>query len=155
MNKMRFNHIMIASLALLFLFAFPQLQAQEHPTEHPSSTAKSALTPEALAKEITQYVDKDSKLRGGYFVFHDQKEGMPLALTLDKVHKDKLSKVAEGTYFACSDFKSKDGKTYDLDFFLKETDSGLQVSEITVHKKDGKARYTWVETEGVWKRKQE
>lgn len=130
------------------------IEAQEHPKEHPSSTTKSALTPETLAKEITQFVENDAKLRGGYFLFHDEKEGMPLALTLDKVHKDKLSKVAEGTYFACSDFKSKDGKTYDLDFFLKETGSGLQVSEIMVHKEDGKARYGWLEEKGVWKRQQ-
>lgn len=160
MNRVQLNGRIAASIAvLLFLLSSPQLQAQEHPKEHPSKgavteTKGSDLTPEALAKEITQYVEKESKLKGRHFLFYDEKEEKPLVLSLDRVHKDKLSKVAEGTYFACSDFKSKDGKTYDLDFFLKETDSGLQVDEITVHKEDGKARYGWVEEKGVWKRQE-
>ena len=144
--------------AMVFLstpnFSGTTVQAQEHPKEHPSSAKKSALTPAALAKEITQYIEQETKLKGNYFLLYDEKEGKALVLSLDKVHKDKLSKVAEGTYFACSDFKSKDGKTYDLDFFLKESDSGLQVSEITVHKEDGKARYGWVEEKGIWKQQE-
>ncbi len=151
-----FSKGLLPILVVGAIIFFSAAQAQEHPKEHPSSTTtkKQTLNPEALAKEITQYVEKESNLKGRYFLFYDEKEGKPLVLTLDKVHKDKLSKVAEGTYFACSDFKSKDGKTYDLDFFLKEGDSGLQVSEITVHKENGKARYTWVEEDGIWKRKE-
>ena len=145
----RFLPILVVGTAVFL----STVQAQEHPKEHPSSAKKSALTSEALAKEIVQYVEQEARLKGNYFLLYDQKEGKPLVLTLDKVHKDKLSKVVQGTYFACSDFKSKDGKTYDLDFFLKESDSGLQVSEITVHKENGKARYAWVEENGTWKRR--
>lgn len=160
MNHNPLHRLVAASLTvLLFLFASSKLQAQEHPTEHPTrgkATEKKAadLTPETLAKEITQYIENESKLKGKYFLFYDEKSEKPLVLTLEKVHNDKLSKAAEGTYFACSDFKSKDGKTYDLDFFLKETDSGLKVDEITVHKEDGNARYDWVQEKGIWKQKQ-
>jgi hypothetical protein len=30
----------------------------------------------------------------------------------------------------------------------------LTTTEVTVHKKDGKARYTWHEEGGLWKKKQ-
>lgn len=149
--------IAVLSAVLLIAFASPQLQAQEHPKEHPQAAKggtkeKSTLTTETLAKEITKYVQNESKLKGGYFLFYDESSKKPLALTLDKMHKDKLSKVEDGLYFACSDFKGTDGKTYDLDFFMRETNSGLQVTELTVHKEDGKARYVWVEQDGLWKR---
>lgn len=170
MNHIHFNRLMAVSLVPmlsgLILFASPQLQAQEEHPEHPKKgkqTEKrgsvplgkeSTLTTETLAKEITEYVQNETKLKGGYFLVYDEKSKKPLQLALDKVHKDKLSKVDEDLYFACSDFKGTDGKMYDLDFFMRETNSGLQVTELTVHKEDGKARYIWVEEEGIWKRQQ-
>ena len=41
-----------------------------------------------------------------------------------------------------------------LDIFLqgKNTDN-LTVTEISVHKEDGKARYSWVEEDGIWVKK--
>jgi hypothetical protein len=61
--------------------------------------------------------------------------------------------VGEGLYFACSDFKATDGKTYDLDFFMKDSDAGLAVTEIMIHKEEGNPRYSWYEEGGIWKRK--
>lgn len=133
-----------------------KITAQEHPKEHPKEHPqdKAALNPETLAEEIEQYVNNESKLKGGYFLLYDEKSKTPLVLTLDKVHKDKLSKVGDDNYFACSDFKGTDGKNYDLDFFMKKSDSGLIVTELTVHKVNGAPRYTWFEEEGLWKRKE-
>jgi len=37
---------------------------------------------------------------------------------------------------------------------MKETDSGLEVTQQTLHKVDGEPRYTWYEEEGIWKRKE-
>ncbi len=150
-----FSDWLLPTLALTITLFLSTVEAQEHPKEHPSTEKKGAtLTPETLAREITQYIEKESKLKGGYFLFFDEKSNQPLVLTLDKVHKGSLSRVAERTYFACTDFKSKDGKTYDLDFFLRETDFGLQPSEIAVHKENGKERYMWIEEEGIWKRQE-
>jgi len=131
--------------------------AQEHP-EHPTkpaskTSAEPELTKETLALAITNYVKKDSDTKGGYFLIYDGKAKKPLALTLTKVHQDKLSKVGEGLYFACSDFKATDGKTYDLDFFMKDTDGNLAVTEIMIHKENGSPRYAWYEEGGIWKRK--
>jgi hypothetical protein len=128
------------------------MTTEEHPVEHPVEK-KAGLNKETLAKAITGYVKKDADLKGGFFLVYDQVDKKSLALTLDKVHDDRLAKVADGTYFACADFKTPDGMLYDLDIFMKETKSGLQASEITVHKKEGTPRYNWVEENGIWKRK--
>ncbi len=124
---------------------------QEHPKEHPKGAA--AVTKEGLAEAIEGYIKKDTALKGGYFCVYDEKAKAPLALKLDKVHQDKLSRVSDDLFFACSDFKATDGKTYDLDFFMKATDVGLEVSEVMIHKEAGIARYGWVEEDGVWSRK--
>lgn len=130
--------------------------AQEHP-EHP--TAKKTSKPEAevtvpdMSKAIKGYVNKDTQLKGGYFLVYDPVNKKTLELTLDKVHEERLSKVSDGLYFACSDFKCTDGKTYDLDFFMKGDKSKLEVSEVTVHKVDGNPRYTWVQENGLWRKK--
>ena len=153
MKKTILSNLVFTLISAFIIAAAPsKLQAQEHPTEHPKKEA--TLSPEVLAKEIEQYVQNESKKNDGYFPFYDEKTEKDLKLKLDKVHKDKLSKVDEDFYFACSDFKGTDGKTYDLDFFMKETDSGLEVTQQTLHKVDGEPRYTWYEEEGIWKRKE-
>ncbi|MBI4395458.1 MAG: hypothetical protein HY548_00085 [Elusimicrobia bacterium] len=142
------------------------LRAGEHPHEHPSgsghehpsktgkTSSASSVTMEDLAKAITDYVQKDSALKGGHFLLYDPVAKKALPLTLDKVHKDRLSKVSDDTYFACADFKTPEGKAYDLDVFMKGADAAsLQATEVSIHKEDGKARYGWVEEKGIWKKK--
>lgn len=148
--KPTYHLLGILAAAIIVAIAPAKLQAQEHPTEHPKK--ESALSPDAIAEEIEQYVQNKSEQNDGYFPFYDEETKTDLKLTLDKVHKDRLSKVADSLYFACSDFKSIDKKTYDLDFFLKEDSSGLEVTEMTIHKVNGEPRYSWVEEDGVWKR---
>lgn len=146
-------------LAVLVCFLFWAVGlAQEHP-EHPKQQPKTAkketasLTTADLSKGIRNYVDEDSKLKGGYLLIYDPTIKKSLELTLTKVHEDKLSQVGENLYFACSDFKATNGKTYDLDFFMKQADNGLMVTEISIHKEEGKPRYSWAEEKGLWVRK--
>lgn len=145
--------------------------AKEHPagekkeTEHPDKEAKGeehptkkapakAVTKEELAEAIEEYVTKDAELKGGYFLVYDQEAGETLALKLDLVHKARLSRISADVYFACADFKTPKGKTYDLDVFMKgTTKNNLKVTEVAVHKEEGKARYTWHEEGGIWKKK--
>ena len=85
---------------------------------------------------------------------YDKDADKPLALVLEKVHKNRLSKVGPSVYFACADFKTPEGKVYDLDVFMNGWDKHhIKVSEITVHKESGKERYTWYEEDGLWKKK--
>ncbi len=159
MNRKTWAMTCLLSVIALLIFGLSVgAFAQEHPEhpakqdaakkEHPES--QTEVTKETLAEAITGYINKDTALKGGYFCCYDTKANAPLALKLDKVHQDKLATVSDGLYFACSDFKATDGKMYDLDFFMKSTDHGLEVSEVAVHKEAGKPRYGWVEKDGVW-----
>lgn len=126
--------------------------AQEHP-EHPKGAEpKSSLTLEEFARAITRYVTGDTSTKGGYFLVFDRVEKKPLALTLERVHSERLSALGGGIYFACADFTSIDGTAYDVDVFMQEGGGGLQTTEVHIHKVNGKPRYTWREEGGVWVR---
>ncbi|EQB62488.1 MAG: hypothetical protein RBG1_1C00001G0067 [candidate division Zixibacteria bacterium RBG-1] len=144
---------------LFFSFAWAQ-EHPEHPKQQPKTTKQehpqketASLTTADLAKGISDYVDEDSKLKGGYLLIYDPSIKKSLELTLTKVHQDKLSQVGENLYFACSDFKATNDKMYDLDFFMKQDENGLMVTEISIHKEEGKPRYSWAEEKGLWVRK--
>jgi hypothetical protein len=129
----------------------------EHPVEHPKPPARPKpvlvpLTKETIAASIKGYVDWDTDLKGGYFLIYDKENEEVLMLTLDKVHKDRLSKTGPTIAFACCDFKTPDGKLYDLDFWMRQAPEGLKVTEVMVHKEAGEPRYNWKQEEGIWKR---
>ena len=139
--------LLVFSLALFMGCA----KKQEHPAEQ---STKSGVTKEELAEAITEYVEKESALKDGHYVVDDVEGGTTLSLKLDRVHKERLSRVGEDVYFACADFKTPEGKVYDLDVFMKgTTKDSLKVTEVAVHKEEGKARYTWYEQSGIWKKK--
>lgn len=145
--------VILAALINSLMWGF--VIAQEHP-EHPKATAKKetpSVTTADLAKAIKNFVEEDSKLKGGYFMIYDPTIKKSLELTLTKVHEDKLSQVGEKMYFACSDFKATNDKMYDLDFFMKQGKNDLTVTEISIHKEEGKPRYNWAEEKGLWVRK--
>jgi transglutaminase-like putative cysteine protease len=102
-------------------------------------------TLEEVAQVIEAYVERDSKLKGGYFLVYDDKADKPLRLQLDKVHRERLSKIHDGLYFVCADFKNPEGTVYDLDFWMRGTSKeDLHVSDaIAVHKINGERRYYW------------
>ncbi len=136
--------------ALLVVPRLSPAQDKEHP-DHPKDKAASQMTLDALAVAITEYVELDTKLKGGFFLIYDTVDKKPLQLKLVKVHKDKLASLGDGVYFACTDMKTMDGTLYDLDFFMKRTDHGIETTEVSVHKKSGEPRYGWKEVDGVWK----
>ena len=125
--------------------------SKEHP-EHPVAKRKP-VTVESVAEYLEGYVAKKAAEEGGWMKVPDEEKGETLELKLDKIHRDRLAKTAEKTYFVCADFKTPEGKAYDLDFWVKETDQGLEVTETAVHKEEGKPRYTWVEKDGIWSHK--
>ncbi|MEP9409910.1 MAG: hypothetical protein HRF42_00630 [Candidatus Brocadia sp.] len=131
---------------MLGLNTSPALSQREHPGQVIPYTAeeKPRITKEDVAKFAEEYVRKNSK--DGVFKFFDRNTGKELELTLDRVHKDKLSPTKTDEYFVCADFKGKDGNTYDLDFFVQGTGKdNLRVDKtsIAVHKVNGKENYTW------------
>ncbi len=143
------NPSILLATALAALAVCPPSYA-EHPTEHPSAApAKKAVTTKDIGDGIQKHIDDKSKEdKNGKFQVKDGEKD--LALTLVKVHNDKLANLGGGSYFACVDFKGTDGNTYDVDFFLKGDPGAMTVTETNVHKVNGKPRYNWKEEGGKW-----
>ena len=162
-----FGLLAVITAIAFALLSGPALYAQEHPTEHPTKAKKvkkaqaekpteakaGAVTIDQMSQAITDFISTDSELKGGFFLVYDASSKKSLQLTLDKVHKERLSQCGDNLFFACSDFKSAGKEMYDVDFFMESKDGKLAVTEIMIHKEDGKARYSWVEKDGVWSRK--
>lgn len=137
----------------------PDVDGMEHP-EHPGSEAKEEavverppVTIESVATYLEGYVAAKAKETDGWYRIEDEKAGATLRLRLDHIHRERLAKTAERTWFVCADFTTPEGKLYDLDFWVRDTDPGLVVTESMVHKEEGTPRYSWIENEGVWTRR--
>ena len=140
------KQILLLLTSLAFLFS----EHPEHPSEHPTTRKKPKLTIADLAISIGIYIENDMNLKGGFFVY-DKNNKEILDLTLTKIHKERLSNIGGDTYFACADFKGNNGKIYDLDIFMTgKSQDNLDVTEINVHKENGKARYLWENRQGIW-----
>ena len=139
----------------LLLFLLSALLFPEHPEhpEHPTTKKEPQLTVEALAISIGNYIQNDVNLKGGFFVYDKDKKEI-LTLTLTKIHKERLSNIGGDTYFACADFSASNGNIYDLDIFMTgKSQDNLVVTEINVHKENGKARYHCENQKGIWVKK--
>lgn len=128
----------------------------EHPSEHPGSAAKSTVKLSDVSQSVESYVKQESK--DGGFKIKDPLTGKELSLSLDRVHSERLSQVGPGMFFVCADFEAADGTLYDLDFFVqgKSKDSLLVLpARISIHKVNGKERYTWAfnAQKSVWEQK--
>jgi hypothetical protein len=120
------------------------------PDEHPELAHLTQVSTDSLADAITSYVASESKGRKGAFPVPAPDGGEPLALTLTTVHRERVSRLADGRYFACADFKGADGNTYDVDIFMRAESKGLVPADIIVHKVNGAPRFNWIERDGAW-----
>jgi len=123
---------------------------KEHPQEHPKSAQK--VSTDDIDRAIRAHIEEKTKSSGGRFPVNDSVLNKTWELDLVRVHQDKLTPLADGTYFACVDFKAADGAEVDVDFFLKKEADRLAVTDTSVHKINGKARYSYKEKDGVWER---
>jgi len=126
-------------------------ESAEHP-EHPEHHG-SLPTIEEVATFLEGHVGQVTAGTDGWMSIRDEKTGEARELRLDKIHRERLAQTADDTYFVCADFKNRDGEVFDLDFWVHQTEHGLQVTETMIHKQSGNPRYTWYEDSGVWKRK--
>ncbi|MCI0446821.1 hypothetical protein L0152_26925 [bacterium] len=151
MKRLMILFLVTTVVVFFAAFAVPQ---QEHPEqkEHPKSEhPEKKVTVEDIDKSITTAIQDQAKADG---VFHvkDAVLDKTWDLTLVRVHKDKLTALDKSNYFACVDFKAKDGTMVDVDFFLKSDNGKLNVTDTSVHKVDGVARYMYQEKDGFWVR---
>jgi hypothetical protein len=163
MKKLIYFLVVMAFAVYFSKFGSTQIKAiaAEHPGEHPGEEVTKehpgkehpweAISASEIRKAIESYIKNDSNLKGGYFLLYDPKDKQVLQLNFVRVH-DRVSVIKkENAHFACSDFKTADGKsTYDLDFWMKKDKHGeLDVYKVVVHKKDGKERFTYKDDEMV------
>jgi|SRR5438477_7790420 len=153
------------SVSVALLAPVVVLHAQEHPRAPQQSQSQQlpqARTgaPQAVMTEATMS-NVSSGLKefiSGYAAksadkkFHIPFQRKDLALDLVKVHDDRFSNLGGNKYFACVDMKGKDGRMYDIDFFMVVQPDKLAVTETSVHKINGKPLYNWKEQKGVWKK---
>ena len=142
------KRVVIPILAAVFAIGFAF--AQEHPSDHPTDkkVAKKGYTVDDLDKAIRAAIAE--KETNGVYQLKDGDKTWDLKL--DKVHRERLARTDENTYFACTDFKSADDHTVDVDFFMKDDGGKLVMTDATLHKVDGKPRYNWKEKDGYWVR---
>ena len=156
---MKVKEFLVAVSVSLFLIASVQMVAQEKHPEHPKNEhladkKQAGLGKTDLAAAIRTWVDQKAAANGGWLSVDDPVQHKTLQLKLEKVHDDKLAQVKPDEYFACADFVEKDGTKYDIDIFMQgKTKDDLKETEVSVHKVNGKERYTWFEENGVWKKK--
>ena len=93
---------------------------------------------------VESHIEAESEEAGGGFPVHDHEGRKDWSLVLDHIHKNKIVELGDDTFFACADFDEEEGKQkLDLDFYVKKEGNGWKVTEVLVHKVDGRPRYTY------------
>ena len=126
--------------------AVAEEHSKEHPKEHPTEHPKPAvlISKEDFSKIVDAQIKKASETSDGFYVVNDNVMHKSWWLKLDKIHTDKIVKLSDTKCFACADFKASDGAV-DLDFYMTKGKDGWAVSEVIVHKVDGKPRFMYNE----------
>ncbi len=139
----------LLTVASLTIFLLSSLGiAAEHPgtvVEHPGKE----VTAKNVKKSIQEHVTAVSKGTGGVFIIRDGKLNKEWHVKLDKIHDPvrMFEKDGKTVYFACSDFKSVEGKDLlDIDFWMVPKGDRLEVIDTKIHKVNGEPRYSY---EGV------
>ncbi len=158
-----FKNLLTLALAFVTIVGLTYAQTEhpegkEHPSkEHPKDqSAKKQLTIEEFADAAEQYIKRKSQANEGYFPVKDKMQGKTLKLKLQKIHRKRLAHLGNDEYFVCANFEGQDGKTYDIDIFMKGTNkNNLEATrKPTVHKINGDARFSYYKNDkGIWKRK--
>ena len=100
---------------------------------------------------IKSYIQKETEENGGYFEVNDR--GKEFRMKLVRVHTEYLANLGPQSHFACVDLADEGGDVYDVDFFLNGDPGGMDVTETSVHKLNGKPYYAWKQQpDKTWKR---
>lgn len=160
MTTLRWAVVFVVCLGLV---AAPTLWTQEHPKqEHPKKEQKehpkkehpatASVSMADVDKAIRAHIEETSKKNNGVFPVKDDVLKKTWELQLVKVHTDRLAHLENDVYFACVDFKASDGTAVDVDFYLKGKPDKLKVTDTTVHKVNGQARFNYQQKDDHWVR---
>lgn len=151
--------LLVAVCLLARVTARAQLEhpAEEHVSGKPVTTAD-------LEKAIRAFIRQKTKASSGEFVLEDNALAEEMAKTagyevsvvwhlkLVRIHTDKLTQLDERTYFTCVDFRTADGRTVDVDFYVKNGNGKVTGADTAVHKINGEARFSYQQKDRFWER---
>ncbi len=115
-----------------------------------AGTEPFSVSPRLVDQQIKAVVRNLSRRTGGWFEVKDSTIGQILRLKLKKVLSDELKPVGKDSFFACTEFKTSDGRFVDMDFVIANVDGQLSTREATLHRVEGIERYSWVNQEGYF-----
>jgi YHS domain-containing protein len=112
-------------------------------SEHPGKMAQKR------GWEVMSAVEQnalDDTGKNGIFKLKDDKTGKTLDLKFVDTHQP-VRQLDDGTYFACTDFREAGTKDqiYDIDFWIKEKDGKMVVTQTKVHKVPELKNGVWVQ----------
>ncbi len=93
---------------------------------------------ESVRQAITDYIRRDIKLKGGFFLYDSGLERV-VGMKFDHVHEG-VTRTAKGQFFACVDMRRVNGALYDLDVYMEQSEQGLKPAKLVIHKVDGEKR---------------
>ena len=93
---------------------------------------------ESVRQAITDYIQRDIKLKGGFFLYDSGLERV-VGMKFDHVHEG-VTRTAKGQFFACVDMRRVNGALYDLDVYMEQSEQGLKPAKLVIHKVDGEKR---------------
>lgn len=130
---------------LLALLLFSSLAFAGGPTKGAQPPRKPGPDPSAMEKLVRDYV-RDQQEEEGSFVVEDDVLHRNWELHLLRVRSDAVTRLPDGRFFVCVDFKGDDEKSaqpVDLDFYVVESEGEWAVDEVLLHKVSGKPRFNY------------
>lgn len=150
-NRRTFPAIALLCLVLIsFSCQKPGNQNTEISDQTTVETKKKVSIAE-IEEGIKQYIEQEKEANNGFFLVNDQEK--ELRLKLVRVHTEYLSNLGPNRHFACVDLADEKGDVYDVDFFLEGEPGNMKVTETSLHKLNGKPRYSWKQlVDKTWRR---
>lgn len=151
-NKIHSFHTISLVGLILLLFSCQKSGNQNTETTNqiPIETKKKVSIAE-IEEGIKQYIEQEKEANNGFFLVNDQEK--ELRLKLVRVHTEYLSNLGPNRHFACVDLADEKGDVYDVDFFLEGEPGNMKVTETSLHKLNGKPRYSWKQlVDKTWRR---
>ncbi|RZS98761.1 transglutaminase-like domain-containing protein [Cecembia calidifontis] len=142
---------------LTILFAGVQVSCQrgggkeEFNTNEEDNKVRDKVSIDEIEEGIKAYIEQEKARNDGFFLVNDEKR--ELRLKLVRVHTEYLSNLGPSRHFACVDLADEKGDVYDVDFFLEGEPGNMKVTETSLHKLNGKPRYSWKQmVDKTWRR---
>ncbi|MFB6258495.1 MAG: transglutaminase-like domain-containing protein [Flavobacteriales bacterium] len=135
----------------LFLTACGSGQQEQKKEKSADKKESKDVSVAAIEKGVRSYIEEHSQGKEGRFEL--EKEGDTLRLKLVRVHTEYIATLGPQRHFACVDLAEANGDVYDVDFFLEGSKGNMTITQLTVHKLNGKPFYTWEQKkDGTWHR---